>query len=219
MKTLFIEGKANKKIDLKDEFIEKLPNKVALFTTVQFIDSVPIIIKKIEYKGKKVIKIKPKHCQYECQLLGCSIEKFSNEFNAFFYIGDGMFHPKALMLKNDKPVFVYNPFSENFSKLDTKDVDVMRKKQKGALLKFHSSSEIGILISTKTGQYNPRDAEKLEKKYPEKNFYKLVSDTIDFNSLEDFPFIKCFVNTACPRIAYDDSIKLPNPVVDVEDLI
>lgn len=216
MKTLFIEAKSDKTIKLPKDLIDKLPNKIALFTAVQFIDNKEQIIKQL--KDKTVIKIKPKHCQYECQLLGCSIEQFNIDADAFLYVGDGMFHPKALMLKNDKPVFVYNPFSEKYFELDKKDIEIIKRKQKGALAKFYTSTEIGVLVSTKPGQNKLAKAEKLKEKYADKNFYILVSDTIDFNSLADFNFIECFVNTACPRIAYDDSIKLPKPVIDIDDL-
>jgi len=46
----------------------------------------------------------------------------------------------------------------------------------------------------------------------------LLYDDLDWGSLENFPFIECFVNTMCPRIAYDDYHKLPKPVVDYLDL-
>jgi len=219
MKTLFIEAEYAKKVTLPKKLIDSLPKKTALFMSVQFIKNAKSMIKDIESKGRKVIKITPSHCKYECQLLGCSIEKFKGDFDAFLYVGDGMFHPKALLLKNEKPVFVYNPFSDKFFEVDNAEVEILRKKQKGALLKFYSSKEVGVLISAKPGQYNIKDAEKLKEKYKGKNFYFLIADTFDFQSLEDFPFIECFVNTACKRIAYDDSIKLPKPVIDVEELI
>lgn len=219
MKTLFIEAEYEKKVQIPKALIDMLPKKTALFTSVQFIKNVKNIVNEIERTKRKVIKITPKHCKYECQLLGCSIKKFEEDIDAFLYVGDGMFHPKALLLKNNKPVFVYNPMSLKFFELDIKEVENLKKRHKGALLKFHSSKEIGVLISTKPGQYNLKDAEKLKSKYKDKNFYFLVSDTIDFASLLDFPFIECFVNTACKRIAYDDSIKLPKAVINIEELI
>jgi len=43
----------------------------------------------------------------------------------------------------------------------------------------------------------------LKKKYEDKKFYTFIAETIDLNQLENFPFIECWVNTACPRIAED----------------
>ncbi len=218
MKTFFIEAKYKGQFELPDEVIELLPKRIALFTTVQFLDSVAGIKRQLEKKGRKVLLLKTEHTKYPGQLLGCNIKKFSEDFDAFVYIGDGMFHPKALVLKNHKPAFAYNPFSKKHFKLEPKDVEDMNKKVKGALLKFMSSKEIGVLISTKPGQQQLKKAYALEKKYADKNFYFLLFDTIDFAELENFPFIECFVNTACPRIAYDEAEKIRKAVVNVDDL-
>jgi 2-(3-amino-3-carboxypropyl)histidine synthase len=218
MKTFFIEARYKGKVELPAEVIELLPKKIALFTTVQFLDSIAEIKKQLEKKGKKVLLIKTEHTKYPGQLLGCNIKKFSEDFDAFLYIGDGMFHPKALILKNPKPAFAYNPFSKEYVKLEPKDAEAMRKKNEGAKLKFLNSKEIGVLISTKPGQQQIKKAYELEKEYANKNFYFLLFDTIDFAELENFPFIECFVNTACPRISYDESEKIRKPVVNVDDL-
>lgn len=220
MKTFFIEARHKGDIELPGELVKALPAKVALFTTVQFLESVKPAKKRLEAAGKNVILMKPRHAKYQGQLLGCSIRKFSEKdnFEAFLYIGDGEFHPKALMLKNDKPVFIYNPFSKKHRVLETKETEALRKKIVGALTKFIASKEIGVLISTKPGQSQAAQAYALEKKYPDKKFYFLAFDTVDFSELENFPFIECFVNTACPRIAHDDSEKIRKPILNIEDL-
>lgn len=218
MKTFFVEARFKDKVELPDELIKQLPAKVALFTTVQFLNSLDEAKKKLEAAGKKVLILKAEHAQYYGQLLGCNINKFSGDFDAFLYIGDGLFHPKALMLKNSKPVFVYDPFSKEFMKLSENSVAEMKKKNLGAINKFLHSKEIGVLISTKPGQLRMKEVYELEKKYPDKNFYSLLFDTIDFGELENFPFIQCFINTACPRIAYEEAEKIGKPVVNIADL-
>ncbi|MBN2459556.1 diphthamide synthesis protein, partial [Candidatus Woesearchaeota archaeon] len=174
--------------------------------------------KKLEQSGKKVLLLKADHTQYYGQLLGCNIRKFTGDFDAFLYIGDGLFHPKALMLKNTKPVFVYDPFSRQFVKLSENSIADLKKKSMGAMNRFLHSKEVGVLVSTKPGQLQLKKAHDLEKKYPDKNFYLLMFDTIDFAELENFPFIQCFVNTACPRIAYDEAERIGKAVVNVDEL-
>ena len=71
------------------------------------------------------------------------------------------------------------------------------------MVKFYSSKNIGILVSTKTGQNRFKDAVNLKKKLKDKDCYLFAADIIDLNQLENFPFIECWVNTACPRIADD----------------
>jgi 2-(3-amino-3-carboxypropyl)histidine synthase len=216
MKTIFIQAKHNEKISLPEDLIRKLPKEVALFTTVQFIGSIKDIKKQLEKKGINVKLLKTKHSKYTAQILGCNVEKFKAE--NFLYIGDGMFHPKALLLKNNARVFVYNPFTKKHFELSKKDAEDMIKKQKAGLVKFLYSKEIGVLISTKPGQNKLKEARALKKKYPEKNFYFLIFNTLDFTQLENFNFIECFVNTACPRISYDDSEKIRKPMVNIDDL-
>lgn len=218
MKTFFIEARYKGRIEVPDELIDKLPSKIALFASVQFLDSLENIKKKIEDKGKKVILLKTEHTKHLGQLLGCNIKEFKQDFDAFLYIGDGLFHPKALVLKNHKPVFAYNPFSKKYFKLEEKDVMDIKKKQKGALMKFMSSKEIGVLISTKPGQCNTKKAQELEERFPEKTFYLLLFGTLDFAELDNFPFVECFVNTACPRISYDEADKISKPVINVDEL-
>jgi len=218
MKTFFIEARYKGKVEVPDELVSLLPDKIALFTTVQFLDSVRSAKKKIEEKKKKVLLLRTEHTKHAGQLLGCNIKEFKEDFDAFLYIGDGLFHPKALMLKNNKPVFVLNPFSKEYFKLEEKDVKDMKKKQRGALLSFMSSKEIGVLISTKPGQHNLKKAYDLEKRFPEKNFYYLVFNTLNYSELENFPFIECFVNTACPRISYDEADKFRKPVINIDEI-
>lgn len=216
MKRLFIEAKYLEIIELPSDLIKELPEEVAIFSSVQFLDSLKGIKKQLEDTGKKVLLFKPKHCQYEGQLLGCSIDKF--DAKSFLYVGDGKFHPKALMIKNQVDVFSYNPFNKKYCKIVDKDIEQMQKKIKGGILKFLVSDNIGVLISIKSGQYDIKGAEKLRKKYPDKNFYFLMFDTLDFNSLQDFNFLDCYVNTACPRIV-DDWDKFDKPLVNVKDIL
>jgi len=215
MKVEFIELRYKKKIILPTKVVKKLPKELALFTTVQFIDSIKGVKKQLEKQGIKVKLYKVKHTQYKGQLLGCSIEKFNAK--NFLYIGDGMFHPKALLFKNPKSkVFVFNPINKRFSIITEKEVIPWLKKKKGALLKIMTSNNIGVLISTKPGQNRMKQALKLKKKMPEKNLYFFVFDTLNFEELENFPFVDCFINTACPRIAYDDTNKIRKPILNIE---
>ncbi|MBI5393273.1 diphthamide synthesis protein [Candidatus Woesearchaeota archaeon] len=225
MKTLFLEARVEIKIILPDSLLAKLPQRIALFTTVQFFDNIEAIKNQLESENKTVILLTGPHSKYAGQALGCTIEdfdaeKYNNEsFDAFLYIGDGMFHPDALLIKNQKDVYCYNPYTKQTTVLDKLWMDKSIKQQKGALLRFYTSQNIGIVISIKPGQYHLRKARELEKKFPNKKFYTILFSTIDFNQLENFNFIDCWVNTACPRIAYDDFKKFPKAVIDVDEIL
>ncbi|MBW3015724.1 2-(3-amino-3-carboxypropyl)histidine synthase subunit [Candidatus Woesearchaeota archaeon] len=217
MKISFIESRYEEKFILPDEHIEKLPKSICLATTIQYYDSLEAIKQQLEEKGINVTLFKGKHSSNPGQLLGCDIlesdeskQGSNRDFEAFLYIGDGMFHPKALMLKSDKEVFTYNPLTESFNKITQEDIQKLKQRQKAALAKFYSASNIGIIVTTKPGQEHLKKAivlkNKLEQK--QKNCFIFITDTINLNELENFPFIESWVNTACPRIAYDDAVSM-----------
>lgn len=218
MKFLFIETKYNGIIKVPKKVIDKLPKTIGLFFTLQFIDSLESVKKNIEATGRTIKIMKGKHTKYNGQIYGCNLEKFPG-VDAFLYIGDGMFHPKALALANDQKVHIWNPVQEKYSVIDKSIMDAERKRQKAAYSKFLMSKKIGVLISTKPGQSYFKYALKLKDKYPDKEFYFIAMDTISFDSLEDFPFVEVWVNTACPRIGWDDTKRANKPMVDLGSLL
>lgn len=191
MKTLFIEAKSNIEIKIPAGELKKLPKKVGIITTIQHLHKLDSIKKQLK---KAVIG---------GQILGCKVhsaERIKNKVDAFLYIGSGKFHPIAVALKTEKDVFVFNPNTKKMKKLDKEIIKSYTDRRRGALIKFLSSKNIGILVSTKTGQMNIKRALELKKK-KDKNYYLFAFDTVRFDELENFPFIQCWVNTACPRIA------------------
>jgi len=206
---LFLEAKYTGKIDLSKLKTDKLPLKVGLISTVQFIDHLDKIKDRLEDKEILIGKGKQK---YAGQILGCDATctlEIANKVDAFLYIGTGKFHPLIVGVRTSKPVYTLNPISGEFGKVSDKEISDYKKKKKGSLLKFMVSKEIGVLVSTKKGQYHDiKELEFLEKKYPDKNFHIFISETIDYNQLNNFNFIEAFVNTACPRI--EEDIKIVN---------
>ncbi len=223
MKLMFVEALAKEKVTLPKKLFVELPQKVCMATDVQFISQLSFLKKQLEAAGKTVSVVKGAHAKYGGQILGCSHIKL--EFpaaDAFFYVGDGLFHPKALLLGSEKDVYIYNPFSKDFRKLPHSEAELIKRHEKAAVTKFLHSERVGVLISTKAGQAGVQASSgvinSLEKKFPEKKFYHLAFDTLDFSQLENFPFIECFVSTACPRLI-DDYEKFPKPVVNMTEIL
>ncbi len=218
MKTIFLEARSKTKVDVS-KYVDKLPKKIGVLTTVQYISCLEDIKKQL--KGKKVFFGKGKHSFYTGQMLGCdyiAINSIEKNVDAYLYIGDGLFHPKLILLETKKPVFVFNPKTRSFFRLEEKEVAHIRKKIKAAWMKYNASKNIGILVSTKPGQSNIKKALDLKKKLLKegKNVYIFLDNTYDFSSLENFPFIDVFVNTMCYRIGFDDSIRVFRPIIDID---
>lgn len=191
MEIMFIPVK--KKFDLKElTNIEKMPKKLGLVTTVQYVDELPKIKKYLDGKGKECVVIG--------KILGCYAkiaERFKDKVDAFLYIGSGEFHPIAL-IHIGKPVYLQNGETLKWDE----------RKIKGMLSKFYASNDIGIIVSLKKGQHHLDWAKDLKKRFPEKQFYVFVADTIDYNQMQNFNFVESWINTACPRIA--DDVKVLN---------
>ncbi len=218
---MMIESRYKGKIDLSNLDPNVLPKKIGLNTTIQFIDYMDIIKQELELKGKTVFidKINQK---YEGQLLGCDVsgaDKIKQDVDAFLYIGTGVFHPLGIALNIEKDVFCYDPINAILSNIDKSFVERYKRKRKAAYKKFLEATDIGLLVSMKPGQNNFHKAVELKKslKEKDKNCYIFVFDTLDFGQLENFPFIQCWVNTACNRIL-DDYDKFQRPLIDLIDI-
>jgi len=230
---IFIPAKYTKKIIVPDIIVNKLPDRLMLFGSVQFVYQLPDIEKQLEKKGKKILMVKSKNFLYDGmisekgQLLGCNAETFDtknhgNEFDAILYIGDGIFHPQALLVNNRKDIFCYDPKTNKLNILKKELHDDIQKRIRGQVLKFLASRNIGIIITTKRGQNNSKRAEALKekilKKWPDKKIFMLLCSELNFSELENFNFVDIYINTACSRIGFDDIIRSPKPIINIDNV-
>ena len=209
MKSIFLETHYTGKLELPQKVIAELPKKLVLALPVQFLGFLDKLKEQLEKAGKEVQLFKGLHDKYPGQILGCDVFKFSfaNKSDAFLYIGDGNFHPTALLYENKKPVFCYNPFTSQMRTLTSDYLEKVHKKKQALLAKFLQEQNIGILVTTKIGQYSGRKAEELreELEKAEKSVFVFIADEVNFSQLENFNFIGVWINTACPRIVEDFS--------------
>ncbi|MBI2056774.1 diphthamide synthesis protein, partial [Candidatus Pacearchaeota archaeon] len=142
------------------------------------------------------------------------------------YVGDGLFHPKALLLsqikekkESFKPVIIFDPISNKINEINKKDIDKQIQKKKRNLKMFINSKTIGILVTIKPGQQYFNSAKNLKEKLKEngKKSYIFIDNNINLSQLENYPFIHCWVNTACPRIGTDDIVNVEQPIINLKE--
>jgi 2-(3-amino-3-carboxypropyl)histidine synthase len=226
MNIIFIVARANLSVRMNKkalEFIRKMPNKIGIITTVQHVHKIDELKEQLEKIGKEVFSEKGNLTKYESQILGCDISaalKIKDNVDFYLYVGTGRFHPKEVFLKTEKPVVIYNPYSKNISTINQQEIEIEKNKRKTGVLKFLYSKKIGILVSTKIGQKKIDTAFKLKEMIEKKGkkAFVLLFETLDFSQLENFNFIECFVNTACPRLI-EDYDRFPKPVLNAEEII
>ena len=219
MKIMMVEGRYTGEIDLSRINAGMLPERIGLITTVQFLDFIDDFKAFLERSKKKVFIGKERQ-KYNAQLLGCdqgAANSIKDDVDAYIYYGSGKFHPLGVVLATGKDVYCYDPINAIMGKVESEEAQRYNNQRKGAYLKFLDSEEIGLLVSLKPGQNNFNKALELKKRFSSKNFYIFAFDTLEFNQIENFPFVECWVNTACSRIL-DDYSKFPKPLIDIYDI-
>ena len=236
MKVLFLDAPYKGKVKLNKETIEYLKNNnlktVALYASVQFCNNLEKIKQQLTELNIQVLSSQAKRTNAAHQILGC--DNYHDSLNlkneqlesidAYLYIGDGRFHPYALVYaqkdnKEVKPVICNDPIGKNFSLFTENNLKTILKKYKASLIKFLSADSIGIIVTIKPGQEQFKPSLVLEKKYLDKKFYYFIDNNVSFDQLENFPFIKVWVNTACPRIGFDDQEKFLKGVINLNDAV
>jgi len=231
MKVLFLDAPYTGTVELCQDTLEYLKDKkiknLGLYASVQFCNNLANVKMQLKELDINIISSQPKRTGVQHQLLGCDNyhdslnldAEWLAQIDAFLYIGDGKFHPLALAYGQEKEIICNDPIGKQFSVMTKKDIEQIKKKQKGAFLKFLSSKNVGVIVTIKPGQEQFKTGLLLEKKYPDKKFYYFVDNTISFDQLENFPFIEVWVNTACPRIGLDDQEQFRSGVINLKDAL
>jgi 2-(3-amino-3-carboxypropyl)histidine synthase len=208
MKVLYVESKLKDiEFGLNEKEIKKLPKKLFLAYSIQYVDLAKSIKKDLIEKGISVSGFE--------QVLGCS--KINSKV-PILLIGSGRFH--AINLYLQAPA-VYLLEGKKIVKISNEEVDRIRAKKKASLVKFLSADRVGILVTTKPGQENLNQAIKLKKILEKggknigeegKEVYIFLSNNIDTNQFENFD-IQSWVNTACSGLGNDN----PN-IINIDEI-
>lgn len=236
MDVLFLDAPYTGKVELcKDTLSYLQKNKyrtVALYASVQFCNQLTTVREQLAKVGIDVITSKADRTHVAGQLLGCNSYHQSlnlkpameKKIGCFLYVGDGQFHPLALAyaqkyLSEIKEIVCDDPLRHQMKIVGLKDIRSILLKYKASLLKLLASTKVGIIITIKPGQEQLQPSLALEQKYPEKKFYYFLDNTLSFDQLENFNFIEVWVNTACPRIGFDDQEKFRKGVMNLTDAL
>ena len=207
MKIMHVYAKVDVDVKLSEEAIKELPKKVGLVTSIQHLEKL------------KVVQEQLPESIMGGQVLGCRADvadAVKNKFDAFLYLGTGVFHPIKIALATGKKVWCWNPVSKKLTQITDEEKAVYERRAKVSTAKFLSADIIGVLVTTKPGQVLGRIAkpsknawqksvEFLEKKFPDKQFLVFAFDTLNPDLFENFPFVDCWLNFACSRVADEKS--------------
>lgn len=236
MKLQFLKAQYGIDFEIPKQFVEQVKKtfpqpqckNLAVFCAVQFrsqLDKVKLLLEKNDYS---TTTSQPFRTAIEGQLLGCDSYKDSlkldlTEIDGFVYVGDGYFHPNALLLAQEfeetiKDVLLVNIVQQTLEVIGKEHISKYLKRKKANIAKFHMSEVIGVFVTSKWGQEYKASALKLKEIHPTKQFYFFVADNFSELEMENFPFIECWINTACPRIGQDDIVRHNKALINIKDV-
>jgi len=221
-KVCFIETRSS--VDITNAVIAALPQlpekNVGLLTTVQHVHQLENAKKILEDAGKSVvIGNGDSRVAHPGQILGCNFSAAhssdTKNCDVFLYVGSGHFHPIGAALSSQKRVVCADPFTAEVFELNSRKFLM----QRSAVIGNAADAEtFCILVSFKNGQYRKKLAESLKRKAQVhgKQAFLLFMDLVTPDQMLSFK-ADAFVNTACPRLAIDDSGRYPAPVLTPEE--
>jgi len=197
MKIMFIPAKVNQEVNIKkiESLSSRLPKRIAIAYSIQYRD----IAERI-----KEILLKKHEITLFIQVLGCSRPKFPEKTEAILLVSSGRFHAVSLALESGIPVYVLE--HDKLAKIPEEEIKGLKKKKLASYIRFLNADRVGIMVSTKPGQENMKKALALKKRLKNKESYLFICNEINTKDFENFPDIKSWVNTACPRLDFDSSI-------------
>ncbi|HIH11434.1 TPA: hypothetical protein HA241_04550 [Candidatus Woesearchaeota archaeon] len=238
MDVLFLDAPFAGTVELCPETIDYLKRKqyhtVGLYASVQFCNALDRVRTQLKELEIVIVTSQPDRTHASSQLLGCDNdlnslrlgEEERRAIDCYLYIGDGRFHPLALVYgqkdlssEEVREVVMNDPVHHSLTILAVYDIVSLLKKYRGALLKFIAADRVGVLVTIKPGQEQFKPGLLLEQKYPLKKFYYFIDNVISFDQLENFPFVNVWVNTACPRVGFDDQEKFVKGVINLYDAL
>jgi 2-(3-amino-3-carboxypropyl)histidine synthase len=186
---------------------------IGLVTTAQHAHMVPAMQQFLENRGIGC-RVSPGNGRTPLpgQVLGCSYaaarETGSDEI---LFVGTGEFHPLGVALSTGARVIALDPYTGIARQIDASR---LLRKRFAIIEKAKKASHFGIITSTKSGQVRRELAERLSTLH--RHAIVITMREVIPDELINLGF-PAYVNTACPRLAFDDQPRFPVPVITPQE--
>jgi len=186
---------------------------VGLVTTVQHVHLIPAMEAFLREKGIDVrVTGGGTRAPNRGQVLGCSFAAArATKAPEILFVGTGVFHPIGIALSTGARVVALDPLAGIAQEVSG---DALLRRRFAVIEKARGAETIGIIVSSKCGQARMALAERLSVLSPKAVIVTMREVSPD--ELLNLGFA-CYVNTACPRLAYDDQVRFPAPVLSPQE--
>jgi 2-(3-amino-3-carboxypropyl)histidine synthase len=157
------------------------------------------------------------------QVIGCDLSNaraVAKDVDGFICICGGRFHAIGVALATSKPTVVADPYEARAYSVND-DADRIRKQRWASIKEAADAQRFGVLIGLKSGQKRLEKALQIRRKLQQatKKTTLLAVREVTPESLLQYPSIDAYVNTACPRLSLDDTIRFRKPVLTINEAL
>ncbi|MHC1630046.1 MAG: diphthamide biosynthesis enzyme Dph2 [Methanoculleaceae archaeon] len=183
--------------------------RIGLVTTIQHVHQIAAMQRFFEVHGiDAVVCSGGDRTPYPGQVLGCSFAAAENTgADEIVVVATGTFHALGVALATGARVLGLDPVTGDVSLPDS---DRMLRRRFALIEKARSAERFGIILSTKSGQRREALAHRMASL--SNRAYLVAMGEVTPDQLLNLGF-GAYVNTACPRLAYDDQAGFPVPVL------
>lgn len=186
---------------------------IGLVTTVQHTHMIPEMESFLKSQGRSVLVADgSSRTPLRGQVLGCSFAAArATRASEILFVGTGVFHPIGIALTTKARVIALDPLTGTAQEVSS---DPLLRRRFAVMEKAKAAQTVGIIVSTKSGQQRMALARRLAGLMPKAVIVTMQEVSPD--ELLNLGF-DCYVNTACPRLAYDDQVRFPVPVLSPQE--
>jgi len=186
---------------------------IGLVTTVQHAHLMPAMEEYLRSKGMDVRVADGRgRTPLQGQVLGCCFTAAKETGgDEILFVGTGVFHPIGIALATRARVIALDPLTGTAQEVSG---ETLLRRRFAVIEKARGAATVGILVSTKSGQSRMDLARRLAALAG--NAVIVTVREVSPDELLNLGF-GCYVNTACPRLAYDDQVRFPVPVLSPQE--
>ena len=189
--------------------------KLGLVGSIQHLHLIFEYKERLEAAGFEVeVPVGGARLTFPGQVLGCNYSGDQDDIGHYLFLGSGDFHPIGLVLHTGKPLAMLDPYSGDAEEMSFGRIERILRQRFGLIMACDNAETFGILIGEKPGQMRRTLALRMKKileKHGKKG-YLLALEHVGPELIDFYP-VDAFVNTACPRIAIDDSVRYAKPLI------
>lgn len=203
---IFVESFSNTSFEnVLDSFSKSTScQKIGIVASIQHVKAIEQAKNFLENRGFLVkVGRGDSRITYPGQVLGCNFSspREVGDVDCFIFLGTGQFHGLGVKIVTGKDVYVLDPYSGKIEKINA---DMFIRQRYAAIAKARDADKFGIILSTKIGQRRWKLARMVAREIENtgKRAYFIMTNNIVPEQL--YYDVDAYVNTACPRITYDD---------------